>query len=177
MKKSRQFRDVFGVYVPITYEIFDNRPNINNEPEKRKYMVEIRDGTSSKRVLSRKLYNETGIYRESVYIQYGPGYYSLSVLMFTSHGLIYEDSFNIGYNVHFMDGFGMLLLLPLLISSTAIFICGASATNKKPSWQLDEDEDSASNTTNNNTSNEENYPWYQQTNDSNEGNGGSLLPT
>ena len=48
---SRRFRDVFGVYVPVTLEIFDNRPNIANEPDKRVYKVEIQDGISSTRVI------------------------------------------------------------------------------------------------------------------------------
>ncbi len=29
---SRQFRDVLGIYVPITFEIFDRRPGVDEEP-------------------------------------------------------------------------------------------------------------------------------------------------
>jgi hypothetical protein len=131
---SRQYLDIFGVYVPITFEIFDNRPNIQNEPDRRKYVVDIRDGTSSKRVLWRKEYSQPGVYTERVFIRYGPGYYSLSVVMRTSHGLLYEDTFHMGYNVHFMDGFGSLLVIPLLVASLTIFLCGA----KKASWDDEE---------------------------------------
>jgi len=133
---SRQFVDVFGVYVPITFEIFDNRPNMANEPDKRKYLVEIRDGPSWKRVLWRNEYAEPGVYTDRVYIRYGPGYYTLSVVMQTSHGILYEDRFSIGYNVRFLDGFGILLWLPLLLASVGILLCGA----KKANWD-DEDFD------------------------------------
>lgn len=131
---SRQFADIFGVYVPVTFEIFDNRPNIQNEPDKRKYVVEIRDGPSWLRVLWRNTYTEPGVYTDRVYIRYGPGYYTLFVTLQTSHGLIYEDTFSIGYNVKFLDGFGILLWLPLLVSAIAILMCGA----KKSNWDDDE---------------------------------------
>ena len=134
---SRQYLDIFGVYVPITFEIFDNRPNIQNEPDRRKYAVDIRDGTSSKRVLWRKEYSQPGVYTERIFIRYGPGYYALSVVMKTSHGLLYEDTFHMGYNVDFMDGFGSLLVVPLLVAALTILLCGV----KKPSWD-DEDADS-----------------------------------
>lgn len=133
---SRQYVDIFGVYVPITFEIFDNRPGIAAEPEKRKYVVEVRDGTSSKRALMRTEYTSTGIYKERIYVRYGPGYYTLSVVMISSHGLVYEDSFAIGYNVHFLNGFGVLLWLPLCVACVTIVLCGAKRSN----WN-DEDYD------------------------------------
>uniref|UniRef100_A0A7S2Y4Q3 DEX1 C-terminal domain-containing protein n=1 Tax=Entomoneis paludosa TaxID=265537 RepID=A0A7S2Y4Q3_9STRA len=58
---SRQYTDIFGVYVPVTFEIFDNRPGISREPDKRKYTVEIRDGTSSKRALHKQEYTSSGV--------------------------------------------------------------------------------------------------------------------
>ena len=125
---SRQYRDIFGVYVPVTFEIFDNRPGIRNEPDKRVYKVDIRDGTSGSRVLLRKEYNDVGVFTERVYIPYGPGYYTLSVLLKTSHGLVYEDVFHLGYNVNYMDGFGILLWLPLLLATVCIFLCGVEKT-------------------------------------------------
>lgn len=131
---SRQFVDIFGVYVPVTFEIFDNRPNIQNEPDRRKYSVEVRDGTSHKRPLLQKEYHETGVYTERVFVRFGPGYYTLSVILKTTHGIIYEDNFQLGYNVHFMDGFGLLLLLPLLFASAAILLCGV----KKTDWEDDD---------------------------------------
>ncbi|KAL7557243.1 hypothetical protein ACA910_001908 [Epithemia clementina (nom. ined.)] len=136
---SRQYSDIFGVYVPITFEIFDNRPNLQNEPEKKVYNVEVRDGSSSKRVLHRLQLKETGVYTERIYVRYGPGYYTLCVLMSTSHGITYEDCFATGYNVHFMAGFGVMLWLPLVVAFIAIFLCGVS---KRGNW---EDEDGADN--------------------------------
>lgn len=119
---SRRYRDIFGVFVPITFEIFDNRPDIKGEPEKKVYKVEIRDGTSTKRAMWRNTYNEPGVYTERLYIPHGPGYYSLTVQMRTSHGIVYEDMFHIGYNVNYLDGFGLLLWLPLLIAAITIFL-------------------------------------------------------
>jgi hypothetical protein len=129
---SRQFRDIFGVYVPVTFEIFDNRPNIQNEPDKRVYNVEIREGTS--RTLFRKTYAATGIYTERIYIPYGPGYYTVSAVLKTTHGLVYEDIFHLGYNVNYMGGFGLLLWLPLAIASACILLCGTS----KSHWDDDD---------------------------------------
>jgi hypothetical protein len=131
---SRQYRDIFGVYVPITFEIFDNRPNIENEPDKRIYSVEIRDGTSSKRAILRKTYNQVGVYTERLYISFGPGYYTITVLLRTTHGLMYEDSFHLGYNVHYMDGFGLLLFLPLILAATLILLC----SRQKAAWDDEE---------------------------------------
>jgi hypothetical protein len=133
-EQSRQYVDIFGVYVPVTFEIFDNRGNIANEPNRRKYAVDIRDGTSWKRILWRGEYTSPGVYTERVYVRYGPGYYSLSVVLRTSHGMVYEDSFSVGYNVHFLQGFGVLLWLPLLFASVAILLCGA----KKQNWDDDD---------------------------------------
>lgn len=127
---SRQLLDVFGVYMPVTFEIFDNRPGIHVEPDRRKYIISIRDGSSSKRQLFRAEYNAPGVYTERVYIRFGPGFYNINVQMRTSHGIFYHDSFQVGYNVHFMDGFGVLLWLPLVLSAIAILLCGA----KKPDW-------------------------------------------
>jgi hypothetical protein len=128
-ERSRQFIDIFGVYVPITFEIFDNRPNIQNEKDKRRYSVEIRDGVSSSRVLFRAKYEEPGVYTERFYIRYGPGFYTLHVVLQTSHGLLYEDTYHIGYNVRFMDGFGTLLWLPLLIAALPILLFGSRKSN------------------------------------------------
>lgn len=129
---SRQFRDIFGVYIPVTFEIFDNRPNIQNEPDKRKYTVEIREGTS--RLVFVKEYSSSGVYTERFFIPYGPGYYELSVVLKTTHGLIYEDAFHVGYNVNYMDGFGLLLWLPLTIATVAAFLMGT----RKAHWDDDD---------------------------------------
>jgi hypothetical protein len=134
---SRQFRDVFGVYVPVTFEIFDNRPNIQNEPDKRKYNVEIKTGTS--KLVFLKLFDSPGVYTERLYIPFGPGYYEMSVILKTTHGLTYEDAFHIGYNVNYMDGFSMLLWLPLTIATICVFLMGAK---KSQNWEDDDYESS-----------------------------------
>lgn len=129
---SRQFRDIFGVYVPVTFEIFDNRPNIQNEPDKRKYDVEVREGTS--RPVFRKTFAAPGVYTERLYIPFGPGYYIMSVILKTTHGLVYEDTFHIGYNVNYMDGFALLLWLPLTIATIGVFLMGT----RKGHWDDDD---------------------------------------
>ncbi|EJK59276.1 hypothetical protein THAOC_20524, partial [Thalassiosira oceanica] len=74
---SRQYRDVLGVYLPVTFEIFDRRPNIDKEVDKQLYAVEIRAGMSAKRTVFSKTYNSVGVYTEKVQIQvsvnYAPG--------------------------------------------------------------------------------------------------------
>jgi hypothetical protein len=119
---SRQYLDVFGVYVHVTFEVFDNRRNVLDEH--RKYNVEIRDGPSHKRALFRSQYDRPGVYSERVFVLFGPGYYSFHVILTTSHGLVYEDVFHLGYNVHFMSGFGVLLWLPLISFGLIILACG-----------------------------------------------------
>jgi hypothetical protein len=140
---SRQYVDIFGVYVPITFEIFDNRPNIRNEPARRKYRVEIRDGASPKRALLKTEYNKPGVYTERVYVRFGPGFYSLSVVLTTTHGLVYEDIFHIGYNVHFMSGFGMLLWLPLVVAAATIVFCGVKRDSYDDDGEMNGDRSSS----------------------------------
>ena len=134
---SRQYKDIFGVYVPVTFEVFDNRPNIDQELGKRIYKIEVRVGSSSQRTLHRVEVQQPGVYTERIYVRFGPGYYNLCVLMSTSHGITYEDCFATGYNVHFMAGFGVMLWLPLLVSFVTILLCSVS---KKGNW---DDEDGA----------------------------------
>jgi hypothetical protein len=129
---SRQFRDIFGVWIPITFEIFDNRPNIMNEPDKRLYNVEFREGMTTIRF--RKTYSSSGVYTERMYIPSGPGYYSVTVMLKSTHGIVYEDTFHIGYNVNYMEGFGMLLWLPLLVASLCILVLGTRVAH----WDEDE---------------------------------------
>jgi hypothetical protein len=123
---SRQYPDIVGIFVPFTFEIFDNRPNIQNEPDRRKYIVEVRDGPSWRRVLWRNEYQQPGVYSERLYIRFGPGHYTLYVSMHTSHGIIYEDTFTVAYNTHFLDGLGVWLWLPLVLSALAIFVMGSA---------------------------------------------------
>jgi hypothetical protein len=123
-QSSRQTGDIFGVYVPVTFEIFDNRPRGSNNNDAKKYIVEIRDGPSWNRVLQREEFTAPGKYTVRVYIKYGPGFYRLSATLHTTNGIIYEDTFTVAYNVGFLDGFGILLWLPLLLVSTIILFYG-----------------------------------------------------
>ena len=94
----------------------------------------MRDGTSAKEPIFWKTYNKAGVYTEGVYVNYGLRYYTITVLLRTSHGLIYEDVFHLGYNVHYMDGLGMILWLPLSLAAIFIFNC----SKKKIDWDDDE---------------------------------------
>jgi hypothetical protein len=119
---SRQFRDILGVYVPITFEIFDRRPNVKNEENRRVYQVEVRAGMSAKRTVHERTYNATGVYTERIQIPYGPGYYAFSVRMTTTHGIVYEDTFHVGWNVNYMGGLWLMVCLPLLLASVPILM-------------------------------------------------------
>ena len=131
---SRVWRDILGVYVPITFEIFDRRPNIANEPNRQVYEVEVRAGMSSKRAIFYRSYNTTGVYTERVQIPFGPGYFSLTVLLRTTHGIVYEDTFHIGFNVDYMGGLWLIVFLPLVLASVPILMF-----RRKPNWEEDED--------------------------------------
>lgn len=129
-KDSRHTGDIFGVYVPVTLEIFDNR-NHGSSNDVRKYVVEIRDGPSWKRILYREEFTEPGQHTVRVYIKYGPGVYRLSAVLHASNGIVYEDTFTVAYNVGFLDGLGMLLWLPLLIVSTVVLFYGKDDSDER----------------------------------------------
>jgi len=131
---ARQFRDILGIYVPITFEIFDRRPNIENEPNRRVYQVDIRAGMSAKRTIFSKTYASTGVYTERIQIPFGPGYYALSVRLRTTHGIVYEDTFHIGFNVNYMGGLWWIVCFPLIVATVPILMF-----RRKPNWEEDED--------------------------------------
>jgi len=74
---------VLGVYLPVTFEIFDRRPNIDKEVDKQIYAVEIRAGMSAKRTVFSKTYNSVGVYTEKVQIQ-------VRVNLFMHSGALYS---------------------------------------------------------------------------------------
>jgi hypothetical protein len=119
---SRQFRDILGVYVPITFEIFDRRPSIKDEENRRVYQVDVRAGMSAKRTVYSHTFNSTGVYTERIQIPFGPGYYAFSIRMITTHGIVYEDTFHVGWNVNYMGGLWLIVCLPLLLASIPILM-------------------------------------------------------
>jgi len=133
---SRQFRDILGIYVPITFEIFDRRPSVGNGDSKSKqvYQVEVRAGMSVKRIVLQHTYNEPGVYTERISIPYGPGYYAFSVRMRTSQGIVYEDTFHIGWNVNYMGCLWLIVCLPLVLAAIPLLLF-----KREPNWEEDED--------------------------------------
>ncbi|KAL7546243.1 hypothetical protein ACHAWF_009577 [Thalassiosira exigua] len=135
---SRQFRDILGIYVPITFEIFDRRP-MGEDESTRAYRVDIRAGMSVKRTIFSHEYNATGAYTERIQIPYGPGYYAFSVRLETANGIVYEDTFHIGWNVNYMGGLWLIVCLPLVLAAIPILLF-----KRKPNWEEDEDYGSGS---------------------------------
>lgn len=134
---SRQFRDILGIYVPITFEIFDRRPSIGNgdeEKDKRIYQVDIRAGMSVKRTIFSHSYTQTGVYTERIQIPYGPGYYAFSVRLRSTNGIVYEDTFHLGFNVNYMGSLWMIVCLPLILAAIPILLF-----KREPNWQEDDD--------------------------------------
>ena len=131
---SRQFRDILGIYLPITFEIFDRRPNIEHEKNRQLYYVDIRAGMSAKRTIFTYTYNATGVYTERVQIPFGPGYYSVSIRLRTTHGIVYEDTFHVGFNVNYMGGLWVMVFVPLVIATALVLM-----KVRKPNWKEDED--------------------------------------
>jgi hypothetical protein len=134
-KASRQYRDILGVFIPITFEIFDHRPGIADEKSQQVYNVEIRDGTSVDRALFRKEYDAPGIYSEKIFNEYGPGYYNIVVRLTTTHGIVYEDMFSIGYNVNHLEGLSYLLVVPLITFALMLVACGSTKSRGKVNWR------------------------------------------
>ena len=89
---------------------------------------------SAKRTIFYQSYNTTGIYTERVQIPFGPGYFSITVSLRTTHGIVYEDTFHIGFNVDYMGGLWLIVFLPLVLASITIFMF-----RRKPNWEEDED--------------------------------------
>lgn len=131
---SRQFRDILGIWLPVTFEIFDRRPNIDKEPDRQLYFVDIRAGLSAERTIMSQSYNATGVYTEKIQIPFGPGYYSISVKLKTTHGLVYEDTFHVGFNVNYTGGLWMIVCIPLVIATALVLM-----KTRKPNWEEDED--------------------------------------
>jgi len=131
---SRQFRDILGIYVPITFEIFDRRPSIKNEENRRQYQVDVRAGMSVKRTVFSHTYDAPGVYTEKIQIPYGPGYYAFSVRLRTTHGIVYEDTFHIGWNVNYMGVLWLIVCLPLVLAAIPILMF-----KRKPNWEEDKD--------------------------------------
>ena len=85
---------------------------------------------SAKRTIFSYAYNNTGIYTERIQIPYGPGYYALSVRLRTTHGIVYEDTFHIGFNVNYMGALWWMVCLPLVFATIPILMF-----RRKPNWE------------------------------------------
>ncbi|KAL9184345.1 hypothetical protein ACHAXT_002431 [Thalassiosira profunda] len=128
---SRQFRDILGIYVPVTFEIFDRRRDADPG---RTYQVDVRAGMNAKRTVFSHTYDDPGVYTERIQIPYGPGYYAFSVVLRTSHGIVYEDTFHIGWNVNYMGGLWLIVCLPLVLAAIPILLF-----KRQPNWEEDDD--------------------------------------
>lgn len=134
-ERSRAFRRYQGIFVKVTFEIFDQRPNVWKEgQDKRKYIVDMRQGTSTEKMLFRKVYDSPGIYTEKFHVPFGPGYYSVTSRLTTVNGLIHEDTFSFAYNVHYDQGLSWLVLVPLILAAIPLL-----SITRKPSWEEDDD--------------------------------------
>ena len=128
-ERSRTYKNWLGIYVMVTLEIFDRRPNAwKEDSDKRKYTVDLRSGSSTKKLLFRKIYDHPGIYTEQVFVPFGPGYYSIIARLTTTHGLVYEDSFSFGYNVDFASGLAWIVLMPLVVAAIPLLLARRKTT-------------------------------------------------
>ena len=134
--RSRTYKNWMGIYVIVTFEIFDRRPNAwKEDSDERKYLVDMRYGTSAKKMMFRKTYESPGTYTEQVFVPFGPGYYTVTARLTTTHGLLYEDVFSFGYNVDFATGLAWIVLVPLIVAAIPLL----SIRRSKANWQEDDD--------------------------------------
>ena len=75
-----------------------------------------------------------GIYTEQVFVPFGPGYYTVTARLTTTHGLVYEDVFSLGYNVDFASGLAWIVLVPLIVAAIPLL-----SIRRKANWQEDDD--------------------------------------
>ena len=129
--ESRRYRDWLGLYIPVTFEIFDIRPSRGSDSPQR-YYVEIRHGTSWERTVFHKYYDKTGVFTAQIFIPYGPGHYTLTLRM-TTNSQVYEDTFHLGYNVNYTAGLTWLVLTPLLLAAVPLLL-----HQRKTSWEDDD---------------------------------------
>lgn len=119
-----------GFLFPITFEIFDRRKLDGDY--RPKYTVAIGEGTSNKKLRFRKEYNETGVYTERISLPEGGKYTTLVVTLVTEHGLQFEETFTIGYNVNYGQGIEWLITLPLMIAAIPLLLYKRNLTIDGP---------------------------------------------
>ncbi len=77
---------------------------------------------SVKRTVFSHKYDAPGVYTERIQIPYGPGYYTFSMRLRTTHGIAYEDAFHLGWNVNYMGGLWLIVCLPLILAAKPILM-------------------------------------------------------
>lgn len=118
--KSSDFRDILGFVFPVTFKIFDKRDLPNNY--KRRYTVCIGIGTSQQKLRFTKEYNSTGVFTERITLPEGGKYSTIVVSLTTEHGLYFEETFTVGYNVNFGKGIEWLLALPMVLAAIPLIL-------------------------------------------------------
>ncbi len=132
-ERSKRWRNVHGVSIPITFTIHDKGLG---EPEAdQKYDVEMRVNRSSKNVIFRKEYAAGGTYTEKVLFPFSPGYYVLTLRLRGDDGIFYDDEIYFAFNVNSpsLAIAGWIILAPLIIVSVSLLFVnkrmGASEGN------------------------------------------------
>ena len=117
-KKSKNWRNIIGESISVTFEILQNaKENIGTG----EYWVDMRIGTSSKKLIFGKIYNEAGVYTEEIPFISKPGYYTVTARLRTTNGVVYEDHFQFSYNLNFFaEILPWILLIPCLMISISL---------------------------------------------------------
>ena len=115
-EKSRRRRNIFGVSIPITFEIFDNSLEAN-----KRFHIEMRVARSLGKVIFRRTYTEIGEYTEKIMLPLPPGYYNIQILLRTDGGILHQDEFQFAYNLN--SGSSILhsmIFVPLIVTCFAL---------------------------------------------------------
>ena len=118
-ERSSEFRDVLGYFFPITFEIFDRR-HLPDE-YKRKFTVTIGVGTGNSQIRFKKEYSETGVFTERIALRTN-NYSTIVVSLKTEHGLYFEETFVVGYNVRYGEGLEWLIALPIILAAIPLIL-------------------------------------------------------
>ena len=133
-KKSKNWRNILGDSVSVTFEILHN---VKEKIETGEYWLDMRIGTSSKKVIFGKIYTEPGVYTEEIPFMSQPGYYTIIARLRTTNGIVYEDYFQFAYNLNFFaEILPWILLVPFIITSIAILCFGKGGENQRKDVQL-----------------------------------------
>mmetsp|Transcript_37867 Transcript_37867/g.62323 ORF Transcript_37867/g.62323 Transcript_37867/m.62323 type:complete len:260 (+) Transcript_37867:227-1006(+) len=110
-----RYSNVLSQFLPITFEIVDERVNTKEEEVEAIYKVVISKGTNTLTPFLEKEYNAPGVYTELLNLE-TPQYATLYVAMWNDRGQYFEHAIDVAYNTQFHETLKWMILVPFFIS-------------------------------------------------------------